>query len=257
MDVGPFLGALLGFFAGLSVDRVVTWWRRRERSSLYRNLITEEVLYNLPVMEEIRKTAQDTLQTKIRKRVIEQPRLQVLRSLATASEALLGLTHWEQRYIVENVGRLEYLAGAQATCWDVATGPQADTLFRGPDGKGRPHWELMTESLIDTASLVAASHVFLLLAVLNESHESRLFEESWRRLRGKFAPTRRRWFRKPMPFNHWSWSSDMGRLMVPTGDDSHLLIVWSHDEPHYPGPIVDIKATLDEVKTEQELDDAP
>ena len=47
MDVGTFFGAFLGFLGGISVDRIATWWQRRDRRRAYGNLIATELARNL------------------------------------------------------------------------------------------------------------------------------------------------------------------------------------------------------------------
>lgn len=246
MDVSIFLGALFGFLAGLVIQWLITWWRRHEQGTLYRNLIAVELLHNLEAMWDMLESAERTKQGafSVAETPIARPRAEVLRSIANASDALLSLTQGERYAIVQLVAHLDR-ALAEYSSWPEAIGGQRGLIqLQLPDGTKRLAREVATEQLRATLRTVMTNQVGMLVTVINESSEKNLtphrpLQAIWRAL----EPTRKGW-RKDKAIQAAVTAPDVGELADQ--GNSRPLVVWSRGSSNYDRPFIELKSLAED-----------
>jgi hypothetical protein len=241
MDTSVFLGALLGFIAGLGLDVVVTWWRRRERAQAHRRLIAIELLYNLRTMDDIIRTIQETRQTGYAqvKRPIATLRAEVLRSVITAGDALLSLTVPEQTTLMQVLGMLDRASSEYDDWPNAISGDRGLMTLASEDGSVTLGRDVATTQLLDTLYFVMRIGIFSLVMVLNNSADRSLSAGPLRAMRRALQPTRRRW-RRAASVQVAVRTPRPGELSEEHRREP--LVVWIHEEADYPTAVIELKS---------------
>ena len=251
MDLSIFVGAFLGFLAGIALDRLTGWWGRRERRTLWRNLILSELVRNLTSMARMDESTRATRAAGYvaARTIINKPRAATLRSVATTSDALLSLPSKEQMNVVELTARLDRLLDEYASWPDSLGGQAGALLLQNSDGSAIPAREVRTRQLLETITDVRLIHMSTLVQIVNSSPSRSLTQPLLRTIRQALQPTRRRWWRrKPRSVTAIETSS------LRQIDEKHTrnpLVVWVHDEPNYPAPVIELKTIIAGWRKEQ------
>lgn len=238
MDFGIFLGAFLGFSAGLVLQWLNTFWQRRERRHLYGNLLAVELLKNLHDMNSMLAAMDRTAETgyTIAETSIGRPRLEIMRSIATTADVLLSFSREDQFNLAQMAGHVERLL-TEYQDWPDAIGGQRGTLrMRGPDGSEHFAREIATSQLQSTTMFVMEQHIGRLVVTLNDL-SGRHLAKSLRPIRTALEPTRRNW-KKSKRVNLAARSPEADEL--PEEMSPEVLVVWTHGRSQYPVTVIEL-----------------
>ena len=240
MDVGIFLGAFLGFSAGLLVQWLVTYWRRRERRNLYRNLLAIELLKNLNVMYSMLESIDRTEKAgyAVAETVIGRPRAEIMRSIATTADVLLSFSREDQITLAQMASHVERVL-AEYEGWPAAIlGERGMLNLVLPDGNARLAREVSTDQLRTTITFAMRYHIGTLVIVLNDLSERHVSEKTLRSTRMALEPTRRNW-KKSRRVNCSARSPEPEEL--PKEMSPEVLVVWTHGRTEYPVTVIELR----------------
>lgn len=246
MDFGIFLGALLGFLSGLSVDRILRIRDRRERGQLWRSTLARELVDNLAKLagmdRSTRATRDSGYQTK--RTAIDKPRGSIFHAVSSSAEALLSLTRVEQINVVELSVRLDRLLH-EYDLWPSRIGDEKGTLVsQSAGGQNVLQRDVSTEELLTTIHDLMLVHIMTLVPILNGSREGNLGQPVLRAVREALSPTRSR-----LP---WKAVHPMFAVETPPIDQlrkeelSKPFVVWEHHQPDFPVPVIELHRVFNE-----------
>ena len=245
--LGALLGALFGFLGGLVIEWLVTWWGRRERRSRYRILVANDLIRNLSAlaaMEESTRITKERGYSPAAEIVIDTPRVDLFRSVVSATDALLPLTRREQLHMVELSARLDRLLREYAAWPGTLGGEKGMLQVRFRDGSLMLQRDVSTAQLLQTIEDVMVVHISMLIQVLNNSTKRNLADPLLRSLWTALAPTRKGW----LPSQKLNC---ICAVRMPSTDQlseserRKPLVVWARNKQDYPAPVIELKGIIE------------
>ena len=241
MDLSVFLGALLGFVGGLSLDRILNWWGRRERRQRFRSLIAHELVRNLTFIARIEDGARKAGESGyvFVEYTSDRPRGEVLKSILTAGEVLMSLSEKEQTNLIEVSAHIDKLNSQYEGWIGILKGERPQLPIEEADGTTMPPKERSTRQIFDTINLARQSHILLLALALVLTREAHLIQPVLRQLKTVLQPTVRGW-------GLWRTVDAVWASPAPA-DDRHLaewagkpVVVWTRGPSTYSGELIEL-----------------
>ena len=112
-------------------------------------------------------------------------------------------------------------------------------MLQNPDGETVVQRDLSTGQLLETIQDVRVVHIQMLTQVLNYSSGRSLAQPFLQAVRKELKPTRSGRF----PWQRALWMSAVRTISVERlteAEKSKPWVVWSHDEPDYPVPVIEL-----------------